>query len=98
MFTAKRKGILALLISVMAAALLAFGVFFALPSTTASAAEGEEQEISSKDVADWKSMVTAVNDSSIDKVVMTSDIEFDFIYNEELKSLMSSGDAAKAQP
>ena len=40
MFTAKRKGILALLISVMAAALLAFGVFFALPSTTASAAEG----------------------------------------------------------
>ena len=60
MFTAKRKGILALLISVMAAALLAIGVFFALPSTRASAAEGETVATIG-DGAEYTSLQSAIN-------------------------------------
>lgn len=72
MFTAKRKGILALLISVMAAALLAFGVFFALPSTTASAAEGGTVEVNSEDAL--KQAIDAAATSGNATIVITEDI------------------------
>ena len=76
MFTAKRKGILALLISVMAAALLAFGVFFALPSTTASAAEdGTVATIG--DGAEYTSLQSAINAAAASEnatITLTSNV------------------------
>ncbi|HIU61912.1 MAG TPA: hypothetical protein IAB69_04620 [Candidatus Coproplasma excrementigallinarum] len=76
MFTAKRKGILALLISVMAAALLAFGVFFALPSTRASAAEGETVATIG-DGAEYTSLQSAINAAAASEnatITLTSNV------------------------